>query len=148
MANDIGLRSYQDIEMPEEPKNPLSWASVFTDADRRKLRDELLIDFFREVLEVQEETKRPFWFDWMPTTERVVVYSNEGEGTEIDMVLDTHIDAPTEEDLTTLFDNMFYQVFDYRDKILAKRLVGKLKAEIKEREEKLKELEKKYGKES
>lgn len=150
MANDIGLKSYRDIEMPEEVANPvLTW----TDEEWRRARDEALLGLFKDVLEVQEETGTQLWFDWMPHVDGVSVFAPEGADTWEEskceheyVVRADYFDR--EEDPFDTAARIIGKVLDWRDKKLAIKKIARLRTEIRKMQETIVELEEKYGKET
>jgi len=150
MANDIGLKSYQDIEMPKEAPNPiLTW----TDEEWRRARDEALVEIFKDVLEVQEETGTQLWFGWAAHVNEVEVYAPKGADTwaesnhEHEYIVRV-IYFERDEDPFDTAARIRENILDWRDRKLAVKRIERLRTEIRKMKEAIEELEEKYGKEN
>lgn len=115
--DNIGLRSYQDIEEPEyvEP--------MPTDTEMRSLFRSSAVELFQEVLEAQEETGEHIWFDYVP--DEVMVYT-AAEGAwhnsrPIEMIVNVNLDDLTPATFDDEIVRMFADLGNWVDRTMAKK---------------------------
>lgn len=115
--DNIGLRSYQDIEEPEyvEPQP--------TAHEMKELFRSNAVELFQEVLEAQEETGEHIWFDYVP--DEVMVYTTvEGawhNSRPIEMIVDVDLDDLTPKTFDDEIVRMFADLGNWVDKTMEKK---------------------------
>lgn len=110
---DCGLRSYQDIQEPEDSV----YEAPMDEPHRVELLKVYLTEFFSDVLDVQSDTGESIWFDWMP--DKVMVYTTTG-GTwhssgPIEMIADASLDEIYQSSIEHIFDELHEALWDWRD---------------------------------
>jgi len=112
---DCGLKDYRSIEEPEYVE------AVLDPYQQRTFLNEYLVDFFREVLEVQQDTGAQLWFDWVP--DRVLVYSTKVSSWHTTGAIDLIVDASFEDrytlsSLDSKIDELYDSLHSWREKKL------------------------------
>ena len=111
--NDIGLRSYQDIEAP-----PFEDA-IPTDKQMQTLFRENAVDLFREVLESIDETGETIWFDYVP--DEIMVYTTSKTTKRMDMIIDISLAKLAPKTFDDTMIQMFADLGNWVDRTIAKK---------------------------